>query len=213
MTLRHNKAQISQMMSRFIWSFHVGDNIAYNFKVVFALYEDKARSSDPDIYNKPLIVQMVSILECLMYDFVVRLEQATNQWPAQIPMEKRARIKARLTSETVKVDVEYSDQTATIQRVRNYSFDQLLNIFEEFELFGPSGHSIYTRLKDAGRLRNRIHIFNWFGNYEARESETYSNAKLAEIELLLDAFLRFMSTKYPRSDSPIGIDAWVAHMS
>lgn len=213
MTLRHDRTQISRMMSRFIWSFRVGDNIAYNFKIIFALYDDKARSSNPSIYNKSLIVQMVSIIECLMYDFVVRLEQSTNQWPAEIPAEKRGRIKERLSSEAVKVDVEYLDQRTTIRKVRNYSFDQLLKIFEEFELFGPSGHLIYTRLQDAGRLRNRIHIFNWFGNYEAKERDTYSNEKLSEIELLLDAYLNFMSTKYPRPDSPIGSDTWVADMS
>ncbi|HLW01266.1 MAG TPA: hypothetical protein VKT82_21605 [Ktedonobacterales bacterium] len=210
--LRYSKQQISAMMSRFIWNYSVGDNIAYNFKVLFALYEDKSRSAVKNIYNKPLIILIVSIIECLMYDFVVRLEQATNQWPQSIPPSKRELIKARLSSEKVKKQVEYLDQQMTIQTVRNYSMDQLIKLFKEFELFGPKDHEIYPRFVDATRLRNRVHIFNWFNNFERKERDTYSEQRLEGVEQLLDGLLEYMSETYYRPDSQPGDTFWLRDM-
>ncbi len=211
--LRHNKLQISSMMNKFIWDFNVGDNIAYNFKVLFSLYDDKDRNSHKSVYNKPLIVLVVSIIECVMYDFVVRLEQATNQYPASIPAEKRERIKIKLGSQKVKMEIEILDQTMTIQKVKNYSLDQLIKLLQEFELLGPKDHRIYSRFQVAGRLRNRVHIFNWYNNFETKERNTYSDAKLSQVELLLDGLLEFMSTHYSRPGSPEVSNVWVRDMT
>src|ERR1035438_8251462 len=128
--LRHNKQQVSVLMSRFIWSYSVGDNIAYNFKILFTLYADKDNSNNKGIYNKPLIVLVVSIIECIMFDFVVRLEQATNQYPTTISADKRAKIKAKLSSEKVTRKIKFLDQVKTVQRLKNYSLEQIITIFK-----------------------------------------------------------------------------------
>src|SRR5581483_6634688 len=196
--LRYSPKQIAEMLDSFIWTFRVGDNISYNLRILFKLYEDKDRSSDKRIYNKLIIIEIVSIIESLMYDLVLRLDQATNHFPATISKERQDEIDKKLHSEKVIKEVYILNQRMRVQKVSNYSMDKMIKLFEEFQLFGHSRSGVYTRLQTAARLRNRIHIFNWWNNFEEKEWNTFSDSKLEEIEKLLNGVLSYMSRIYPR---------------
>jgi hypothetical protein len=206
------KQEIAELMDKFIWSYSVADNICYNFKVLFTLYEDQARSADPQIYNKPIIIFIVSIIECLMYDLVNRLDGATSHYPERIPIDKRVEIAARLTREKQKYEYEHLNQRMTMQRVRNYSMDQLVKIFKEYEFFG-SNPLAYQSLQTAVQLRNRIHILNWFGNFDRREDRTYGAREVALVERLLEGVLQSLARNYPRPSSAGQTDNWKTAMT
>jgi hypothetical protein len=205
--LRYDKQRIAELLDTFIWSYQVGDNICYNLRILFTLYRDQQNSANPQVYNKPIIIFVVSIIECLMYDLVTRLDGATHHYPARIPADRRVEIQTRLNREKQRYIYEFLNQNMTIERARNYSMDQLVTIFQDYEFFGDNVR-VYQALQRAVRLRNRIHIFNWHGNFERNEDRTYSAAKLAEVERLLEGVLSSLSRLYPRP-SPAGqVDNW-----
>src|ERR1017187_4882079 len=131
--LRYDKQRIAELLDTFIWSYRVGDNICYNLRILFTLYDDQQNSANAQVYNKPIIIFVVSIIECLMYDLVTRLDSATRHYPARIPAERRLEIQARLNREKQKYGYEFLNQNMTIERVKNYSMDQLVKIFQDYE--------------------------------------------------------------------------------
>src|SRR5260370_40723366 len=61
----------------FMWSFKKGDNIVYNFEILWELYKAKggAEQSRKQYYNKPITLLIVAIIECIFDDFINRVGQ------------------------------------------------------------------------------------------------------------------------------------------
>ena len=84
-----NPAQRNQLTEAitgtFMWSFKKGDNIIYNLEIAWELYEAKSRSTDKRKYNKPIIITLISIIECILDDFTYRIRGHVNDTIPNIP--------------------------------------------------------------------------------------------------------------------------------
>jgi hypothetical protein len=211
-----NQKQISEKLAKFVWDFKVGDNIAHNFKTLYFLYKKKEESLDDQKYllNKPIIITIVSIIEGVFYDLVCRLDMATNHFPESIGQEKREKIKRKIEREkewfTRKDFLTNKDEK--YKRIKNYKISELIRIFSEYELLGEKDNIIYKHLEGASYLRNRIHIFNWFGNFEIDEDKVFNESRLGKIETLLIEILNIMEEKYDRPFQSGQDDVWYSKM-
>ncbi len=63
------KDQLTEAITgTFMWSFKKGDNIVYNLEIAQELYRARATSADKSKYNKPLLITLVSVIECILDD-------------------------------------------------------------------------------------------------------------------------------------------------
>jgi hypothetical protein len=210
------RKEIAERMAEFIWNFKVGDNIAFNFIILFALYRQKESIEEKNRYilNKPIAIIIVSIIEAVFYDLICRLGQATTHFPESIPQDKRDLIKNKIDKE--RQWFAYKDSSGEVKkykRIKNYSLKEIVNFLEQCELFGIKGSLIYAHLRDALFLRNRIHIFNWFGNYERDEFVVFNESRIEKLEDLLTEIFNIMARKYSRPfESDLGRE-WLQVMS
>ena len=71
-------------LQKFIWDFAHGDNITYNAKVLVALRAARRTAKQPDLFHKPITIQIVSLIEAVLVDFLTRLDQATTHLPKNV---------------------------------------------------------------------------------------------------------------------------------
>jgi hypothetical protein len=211
-----DQKQIAEKLAKFVWNFKVGDNIAHNFKTLYFLYKKKEESSDDQKYllNKPIIITMVSIIEGIFYDLVCRLDMSTNHFPESIDQDKREKIKRKIEREKewfTRKDF-LTDKDEKYKRIKNYKISELIKMFSECELLGDKEHLIYKHLEEASYLRNRIHIFNWFGNFEIDEDKVFNESRLGKIESLLVEILSIMEVRYKRPFQSGQDDVWYSKM-
>lgn len=211
-----DQKQISDKMAKFVWYFKVGDNIAHNFKILYFLYKKKKESLDSQKYllNKPIIISIVSIMEGIFYDLVCRLGQATSHFPESINQDKREKIKRKIENDkewSIRKD-PLTNVDERYKRIKNYKISELIKIFSEHELLGEKNNIIYQHLEEASFLRNRIHIFNYFGNFEINEDEVFNESRLEKIESLLIEILNIMEERYERPFQSGQDDVWYSKM-
>jgi len=178
----NNINELDAKIQKFIWSFKVYDNIKYNFNILSTLYECKnsnASSRGKYYFNKPLIIIHVSIIEALLHDFYIRLSQSTNHFPSSIPLDKRKVMQSKF-------------------KTKNMSMDQLVKCFYEYELLGGKSSVIYPALKSLNYLRNRVHILNWFANFERDEIRVFTNSRLVATEKITSYIVNYISKNYSR---------------
>lgn len=193
-----NQKEIETKLDAFIWDFKVGDNIKHNLEESFFLYKIKkencSKIKEEQFLNKHISLTLVAIIEGVLYDFVVRLSEATNHFPSTIDEKKRKEIKADIAKRKVSYEAEFGK----ILRVKNYSLSQIFALLEKYELLGKKQHAIYKALKSIIHFRNRIHIYNWYKNFEVDEKYVFTNKRLEILEQILIYILGVMETKYAR---------------
>lgn len=189
-----SKKDIAQKLSSFIWNFKVGENIVYNLKILFDLYKSKQEVvKNKKTFNKPIVVILVSIIEAIFYDFICYLSESTRHFPNHsISNETREYIKKKINRDKVPYGPD------GYLRIKNYSFTELVGVLEESEILGDVDSDIYDRLSRANYLRNRIHIFNWFGNFELDENVVFTEKRVQAVEKLLVDILTILEKRYPR---------------
>lgn len=195
-----DQKEIEAKLDAFNWNFKVGDNIKHNIQEVFFLYRIKKENcvctKEEQFLNKHISITLVGIIEAILYDFVVRLSDATNQFPLIIDDKKRKDIKKYISKQ--KVPVELKELKIKIFRVKNYTFNQILRLLKEFELLEQKDSPIYDTLENATYFRNRIHICNWFNNFEKDEKYVFTDRRLEILEKLVIYVLTTMEAKYSR---------------
>lgn len=197
--LSNTKIEIEGKLDKFNWNFKVGDNIKHNLEEVFYLYSVKKTCSSTKEHrflNKHISITLVAIIEAILYDFIVRLNDATNQFPQNIDSEKRKNIKKYISDQ--KVFRKLKDSNRTTLRVRNYSLTQIINLLQKFELLGEKENQIYHTLNEATQFRNRVHIYNWFDNFEKDEEYVFTLKRLEILERLIIKVLTIMEDLYTR---------------
>src|SRR3989304_8235025 len=63
----------------FFWDFKRMDNVNYNFGIAEILYKAKKQNGNDCRLNKPIILTIVSTIECILYDFVRRVNEHRNE--------------------------------------------------------------------------------------------------------------------------------------
>jgi len=194
-----NLQEVHDELFVFIWNFKHGDNIDYNFSVLQSLYNAQQNSPQKGLLRKPITIQIVSIIEAILIDFLVRLDQATTHLPSGVSPTKIEKIKEEIEKDKKKVSIEDPELGKRIlYKRRLYQFNHLVKIFEKYELFGPKGDEIYTQLNKFADMRNRVHIENYHGNLEEREQHVFTDERVKELEVVLETLWKKMVTEYKR---------------
>lgn len=195
-----NQKEIENKLDTFNWNFKVGDNIKHNIEEAFFLYKIKAENctgtQENQFLNKHISVVLVGVIEAILYDFVVRLSEATNHFPLIIDNASRSEIKKYIAIQ--KVPYEFPKSKTRVLRVYNYSLFQILKILKKFELLESRSSPIYDTLEQATFFRNRIHIYNWHNNFEIDEKYVFTDKRLETLEKLVIYVLTTMEAKYAR---------------
>ncbi len=74
---KNQRETLTDVVFTFIWSFKKGDNIIYNFEILFELYRSK-KATKSKYFNKPIILIIAAIIECILDDFALRVKQHVN---------------------------------------------------------------------------------------------------------------------------------------
>ena len=100
-----DQKEMEVKLDTFNWNFKVGDNIKHNLEEAFYLYKVKkencSNTKEKQFLNKHISITLVGIIEAILYDFVVRLDNATNQFPLIIDGKKRRDIKKYISEQKV----------------------------------------------------------------------------------------------------------------
>jgi len=176
----------------FIWQFKKGDNIIFNFKILWALYEAKAVNSDPMLFNKPILISIASIIECILDDFVQRIQQRTRDPLPNITSQIIHAFKYREKGGVLEVNKIESLAHYLLQAERHNLFDQKKEFYENLWI-----------LKNS---RDRVHIQNKKYTLEADEYKVFNDERLKLSEDILEIVIEKMISKFPRSSSPTGHD-------
>ena len=164
----------------FMWSFKKGDNIVYNLEIVWELYNAKATSADKRKYNKPILVTLVSIIECILDDFSHRIVGHVND---QVP----------------------NISQADIAKFRTRKYDKLEHYIaasKKFNLFSKPA-SFYDLLDELRKARNRVHIQNSKNQLAADEYNVFTDALLVKAQHAFEIVLATMIVKFPRGSRTV----------
>jgi hypothetical protein len=181
MTDEQKKKLARAITGTFMWSFKKGDNIIYNFEVLWELYRAK-KSAHPvykSYFNKPIILIIVAIIECVLDDFVDRVQEHRYDKVPNVTPKEIAEFRAK----TLEKFTHY------IAAARKY------NLFDRSDKF-------YDALDYLRDVRNRLHIQNQKYRLDADEHRVFTDSNLAKAERVMEIVLETMMRKYPRGTSP-----------
>lgn len=190
--------QVHDDLFTFVWNFKHGDNIMYNLKILDSLYRAKREAGNNQLFNKPITIQIVSIVEAILIDFLTRIDQATHHLPGGIDPRTLNLIKADIEKDkkAVKIEDELGERIYT--RRKMYHFKQIVKILEEHEILGPKEDKIYKLLSKFADMRNRVHIENYHRNLEASECHVFTQQRLSDLEQILSEVWVKMTTEFKR---------------
>jgi hypothetical protein len=189
------RAYLDECLQSFIWTFKIGDNILYNLNIIFRLIGDHDKLNDCD-YAKPISILCVSVTEAMLVDFLERLDSATQHFLVKLEL-KRTQIKDALNAENKEAQTTHKGKIYKYKRLRNFGYKELIEFYQRFNILGSSA-AAYEELQDLGRFRNRVHIRNYFGNFERDESRTFSENRTQKTIDYMESIFKYFSKNYPR---------------
>lgn len=181
---RMTQAQLEQLADAitgtFMWSFKKGDNIVYNLEIVWELYDAKSRATNKKKYNKPIIVTLVSVIECILDDFAYRIRGHVHD---TVPNISQADI-------------------ATFRTKKYDKLEHYIAASKRFNLFGRPD-SFYDLLDELRKARNRVHIQNSTNQLAADEYNVFTDALLVKAQGAFEIVLGTMIVKFPRGSRTV----------
>ncbi len=185
----NKKILVDKITDTFIWTFKKGDNIVYNFDILWALYEAKKHyTGNKMLYNKPITLILISIIECILDDFVRRIQ---NRASDPLP---------NITQEVIK-DFKYKKQGQSYAVKKLEKFGHYINIIEKHKIFGDT-QNFYKILHFLRDVRNKIHI----QESSVDENRVFTEKNLKFSEQALEIIIKYMVEKYPRCDGEVRAD-------
>lgn len=161
------------------WDFKRMDNVIYNFDMLARLIEDADKSKNEVYYYKSIVILMISIIECTLYDFLCRIQE--ERWEG----------------------INLSDKEKNIIRQKNLpkQLKNYIDICKKHALLGEKSANIYDGLYKYLDIRNRVHIQNLKRHDPTREWKLWSNKIVNSCgRLLKDTFI-YICKKYPRPEN------------
>lgn len=175
--------KVEKQLFTFIWNYKRGDNIIYNFEILATLYRSSSKLPKPGIFNKPITITIVSILEAILNDFLDRLFEATKHLPKNIPLETLRKVKAEMRRAKRPAKTKGG---RLYYRRKMYRFTEIVSILERQKLFGAKGAEIYALLKLSGNMRDCVQLKNYCATLEEDEHEVFNSERLCSLERVLD---------------------------
>jgi len=169
--------QFSDYTNVFFWNFKRMDNTNYNFSIVEKLCEAKRRNENGPLFNKPIIILLVSIIECILYDFIKRINEYSGEIIPNLEEE------AVLDTKTKVLD----QLESLIAHIRKNNL-----------LRASPDESIYDDLDHLRKVRNRIHIQNLYQQLDKDEYNVFTNINLQMAEKCLERVCEVLCHVYPR---------------
>lgn len=169
--------KFSDYTNVFFWSFKRMDNANYNFQIVEILCGAKKRNSNNLLFNKPIIVLIVSIIECVLYDFIQRVNEHSAE---TIPNLEEAIV----LDTKAKILDQLEPLIAHVQK------NNLLRT--------TPGDNIYSDLDHLRQVRNRIHIQNAQQQLDKDEYNVFTNENLRIAGETLERVCEVLCHVYPR---------------
>lgn len=167
----------SDYTSVFFWDFKRMDNVNYNFGIAEILYKARKQNGNDCRLNKPIILTIVSTIECILYDFVRRVNEHRNEIIPNL-------------------------DDAIVLDTRAKTLDQLEPLvvhIKKSNLLRASGNdSIYDDLEHLRKVRNRIHIQNTQQQLDRDEYNVFTNDNLKLSEKCLERICEVLCHVYPR---------------
>lgn len=193
----HDMPAVKDELFMFVWDFKHGDNVFYNFETLKALYEARESLANGTILNKPITITIVSIIEAILIDFLTRIDEATNHLPAGVDRETLDEIKDEIKKKMpIKIEDDFGERIYMKRKM--YHFNEIVRILSEHEIFGDKRDDFYEKLFTFGDMRNRVHIENYYQNFEERENRVFTSGRLSELEAILSDLWERMCTVYKR---------------
>lgn len=182
-------SRLKSIIFKFIWSFKKGDNILYNYSILIQLYEarEEAEQDTKILFNKPIVLIIASMVECILDDFIKRIQQFKSE---RVPG----------LSQQIVTDLRYVQRGDVIAYKRIDTFDRFIGAARKHLLFGRS-KLFYTHLKFLARVRNRIHIQNEKDDKQLLpldEYDVFTDEVVSISERLFMFIVKFMMKRYPR---------------
>lgn len=163
-----------EIPSGFVGQFKVGDNIAYNSKVLCSLVE----TNDRGRFNKPIVLQVASLIEACMNQLVFRAKNFTIEGVPEISSADIAAISAK------KID----------------KLNTMIDVFKKYRILDGLGDGLYDDLHKVRRCRNKIHIQESVEGLPEDEDKIFSDVRCSWAVSLGGRTIRHISERYPRPE-------------
>jgi hypothetical protein len=158
----------------FCGSFKVGDNLVFNCKLLRELNE----VNKDGIFNKPIVLQIGSILETALGEIIYRAQNFNREGVPNISEADRLEIADK------KID----------------KFNSIIDVMKKYKVLHSLGDGIYDELHKLRKYRNKIHIQDDIpiDGVSRDEAEAFSDAIRVWAVGLNKRVLLNLSEKYPR---------------
>lgn len=170
--------QFSEYTGQFFWSFKRMDNVNYNFQIIETLYLAKKKNDNDLLFNKPIIILIMAIIECMLYDFIIRIHTYKNDPFPNITQSIVSYLKKTSQTDQLKI---------IIPRIKSQNL-----------LRASVGDSIYDDLECLRNVRNRIHIQNKYNILSEDEYDIFTESNLKKAEQCLERVCDVLCNVYPR---------------
>lgn len=158
------------------WDFLRKNNVNYNFKIIETLVSCQNLGKDKIHFYKPIYLLLASIIECTLFDFLLRIKIATNE---KIP-NLDSNIKESIKNKNIP--------------------NKLHNFNEVCKKYNLLEDHMYGAIEKIANIRNRIHIQNQDEEKPTKEWELWSNDRVKECGNLLKEMYLLLMDKHPRPD-------------
>lgn len=124
--------ETEEIPCNFVASFKVGDNLLYNCDLLCKLVE----TNEHDRFNKPIVLQVGSILEAALSEIIARAQHFNREGVPNISEADRLEIQGK------KID----------------KFNTVIDVLKKYSVLNGVEENIYDELHKLRRYRNKIHI-------------------------------------------------------
>lgn len=167
----------SEYTNVFFWDFKRMDNVNYNFDVLKILCDAKKTAKNNALFNRPILLQLVAITECILYDFVRRVNEHRQEIIPNI------------------------DQVA-IDDTRTKSLDEFEPVIAHIKknnlLRMAVTDSIYDDLDNLRKIRNRVHIQDRHQQLDKNEYNIWVEGNIRLAGNVLERVIEVLCHVYPR---------------
>ena len=178
--------KIEEIPCNFVASFKVGDNLVYNCKVLCDLVEKNPDGS----FNKPIILQVASILEASLLQIIVRAQNFNREGVPEISEADRQEIIGK------KID----------------KFNTVIDVMKKYGILDALGSDIYDNLHRLRRFRNKVHIQDDINidDISRDEIDVFSDEECSRVLALNKCVIAYLADKRKR---PKHIEGYVNNLS
>ena len=162
------------------WSFERKNNVVYNFGIISTLINSVQSSQNKAHFYKPIFIIMMGIIECVLYDFLCRVQEHRYE-------------EVNLSS----VEISNIQDIDLPKKLKNYT-----DICNSYDLLSRDGSKdIYKKIEELIEIRNRVHIQNQKQYVPPKEWELWSKDIVIKCGRLIQEILVYLCQNIPRPDS------------